>query len=135
MTTTVQATKTQPKLLIVPEASIELQPGERYAGVLLDDVGLVSHHLVLLPGDAAKITWPDACTWAAKAGGELPTRREQSLLFANLKGEFQPRWYWSGEAYEHDGSYAWDQVFSGGSQGYDHKSYEGRARAVRRVTA
>jgi hypothetical protein len=135
MTTTVQATKTQPKLFVVPEASIELQPGERYAGFLLDDAGLVSHHLVLLPGEAEKVTWTDACAWAAKAGGELPTRREQSLLFANLKGEFQPRWYWSGEAYEEDGSFAWDQTFDNGGQISEHKSYEGRARAVRRVTA
>ena len=93
-----------------------------------------THHLVLLPGEAEKINFADACTWAAKAGGELPSRREQALLFANLPNEFQPRWYWSGESYEGDGSYAWLQHFGYGLQFLSLKSYEGRARAVRRVT-
>ena len=129
-------------------AGIELQPGERYAGVLLNEDGTPSHHVVLLPGDAEDVTWQAALDWAKQAGGELPNRREQSLLFANgelpnrreqsllfanAKSAFEAAWYWSGEAHE-DGSYAWGQDFNGGGQGYDHKSYEGRARAVRRVT-
>ena len=42
--------------------------------------------------------------------------------------------YWSSEPYEDDGSYAWGQNFLHGSQYDVHKSYEGRARAVRRLT-
>jgi hypothetical protein len=126
-----------PITLILREAYIALQPGERYAGTLLTPEGLISHHLILLPGETTNTNWADACTWATKAGGELPTRREQALLFANLKAEFQPRWYWSSETYEDedDGSSAWYQYFGLGTQNNTRKSYEGRARAVRRVTA
>lgn len=116
----------------IPQAFIELAPGERYAGIVLDGAGEPKHHLVLLPGDAESITWPDALEWAKKAGGELPTRQEQALLFANLKGEFQATWYWSSQAHETDGSYAWGQGFGNGNQGSSRKSYEARARAVRR---
>jgi len=115
-------------------SGIELQPGERYAGVLLNEDGTPSHHLVLLPGDAEDVTWPAAVEWAKQAGGELPTRREQSLLFANAKSAFEETWYWSGDEHEND-SYAWYQYFRYGYQDGNHKSYEGRARAVRRVTA
>ena len=60
-------------------------------------------------------------------------RREQSLLYANLKSEFEEAWYWSCEEHASDGSYAWGQSFYFGSQSITHKSYEGRARAVRRL--
>ena len=118
----------------IAAATITLQPGERYAGLLLDAEGQPSHHLVLLPPIAGRLTWSGAKDAAAAAGGELPTRSEQSLLFANLKGEFEDAWYWSSEEYEGNGSYAWYQLFTNGSQGNDRKCYEGRARAVRRVT-
>jgi hypothetical protein len=124
-----------PTIFTVAEARITLQPGERYAGLLLSDNGQPSHHLVLLPGDSDDINWSDAKEWATSIGGELPTRREQSLLFANLKSEFQPRWYWSSQVHESDGSYAWGQDFDDGGQYYPHQSYEGRARAVRRLPA
>lgn len=120
--------------ITVPAADIELADGEIYAGLILNDDGTPSHHLVLLPGEAENITWPNAKDWAAKAGGELPTRQEQALLVANLKAEFQPRWYWSAE--EHvDGSGAWCQGFDYGDKLINGKSYEGRARAVRRFPA
>jgi len=126
---------TTPTLLTVREAQIELQPGERYAGLVLDAEGHASHHLVLLPGQAESVSWTAAKDWADSAGGELPTRQEQSLLFANLKSEFKPRWYWSAEEYEDDSSYAWIQGFGGGGQVSGIKSFEGHARAVRRFTA
>ncbi len=115
-------------------AGVELRRGERYAGVLLNEDGTPSHHLVLLPGDAEDVTWQAALDWAKQAGGELPSRREQSLLFANAKSAFEEAWYWSGEAHE-NGSCAWYQDFYYGIQNDLHKSYEGRARAVRRVAA
>ncbi len=113
---------------------IELQPNERYAGVLLDLNGEIRHHLVLLPEEAVGVTWQQATEWATKAGGELPTRREQALLFANLPSHFQLRWYWSSDTHEADDGCAWFQYFDDGYQNYHSKSYEGRARAVRRVT-
>jgi hypothetical protein len=124
-----------PKLMVLREAQIELHPGERYAGLVLDSDGLASHHLVLLPSAAEDVSWQDAKTWAASAGGELPTRQEQALLYANLKSEFEPRWYWSGQEHESDSSCAWNQVFNYGYQGGIGKSCQARARAVRRFAA
>jgi len=130
-----KATAAETQILIVSEATIELRPGELYAGLLLDDDGKPSHHLVLLPARAEDVSWDAAVEFAKQAGGELPTRREQSLLYANLKDQFAPAWYWSGEQHEGDGSYAWGQYFDYGGQVITHKSYEGRAVAVRRLPA
>ena len=110
-----------------------LKKGEQYAGILLGKDGQPDQHIILLAGDAENVTWSQAKTFAKKAGGELPTRREQSLLFANLKDQFQPRWYWSGEQHASNSDCAWVQIFSYGYQSSDYKSYQGRARAVRRL--
>jgi hypothetical protein len=110
-----------------------LKAGEEYAGISLGKDGAPDQHLILLPGEAEQVSWKDAIKWAAKAGGELPTRREQSLLCANLKEHFQPRWYWSSEQYAPGPDYAWRQDFSDGGQDGSDKSYAGRARAVRRL--
>lgn len=125
------ATAAAPDVLDLPATTIELRPGERYAGLILDDDGTPSHHVILLPGNAESLSWENAKVWAAKAGGKLPSRREQSLLFANLKNEFQGAWYWSGELYSE--SSAWHQNFRYGGQSYDAKGYEARARAVRLI--
>lgn len=78
-----------PKRFSLPSIDIELKAGERYAGLALHPDGTPSHHVILLPGQAVDVNWPDATAWAATIGGELPTRQEQSLLFASLKGEFR----------------------------------------------
>ena len=111
----------------------QLQPGEIYAGLLLGADGAPDQHIFLLPGAVEETTWPDAVTWAQSIGGELPTRREQALLFANLKGEFKQAWYWSGEQHEALADYAWFQYFGYGGQGNYLKSYSGRSRAVGRL--
>ena len=116
-----------------PIALGQLRTGERYAGLILGKEGEPGYHLILLPGEAEGKTWEQAKEWAASAGGELPTRREQSLLFANLREEFQSAWYWSGEQSESISNNAWLQDFGDGLQGYDHKYGEFRARAVRRM--
>ena len=123
--------KKQGALFVIPNASINLCYGERYAGIILNDEGDPDYHLILLPGEAESIKWEDAKQWAADRDGKLPTRREQSLLFANLKGEFKEAAYWSGQRHE-DERYAWYQLFSNGLQGYYGTNYEVRARAVRR---
>ena len=109
-----------------------LGKGEFNAGLIFKD-GAPSHWLVLLPGHAKDVTWEQAKEFAKKAGGELPTRPEQALLFANCKAEFEERWYWSGEQHADDADYAWSQYFSNGYQGCSHVSGRYRARAVRRV--
>lgn len=108
----------------------ELAEGEIYAGILIKD-DTPSHHVILLPGEAESVTWKAAGEWAASVGGELPTCKEQALLFANAVEHFQPRWYWSGEQYSRH--YARSQYFSNGYQDDYDKGYEARARAVRRV--
>lgn len=109
----------------------ELAEGEIYAGILIKD-GTPSHHLILLPGEVEPVNWKAAGGWAASIGGELPTRKEQALLFANAADHFQSRWHWSGEQYQRDN--AWGQGFDFGDQDNDAKGCEASARAVRRVT-
>jgi hypothetical protein len=130
-----KATTAEAEILVLSEASIEMRAGERYAGLVLKPDGSPSHHLILLPHKpAGELAWQAAVDWAATTGGELPTRREQSLLFANLKDEFEATWYWSSEEHT-DGSSAWCQGFSTGYQIYDRKFPELQARAVRRFSA
>lgn len=118
----------------VAAVTITLEPGERYAGLILGEDGKPSHHLVLLPGDKDGSKWSEAQSWAVDQGGDLPTRREQSLLFANLKGEFQGTYYWSRETHESDSASAWCQYFFYGYQGSGRKDdLSCRARAVRRL--
>lgn len=112
----------------------ELNEGEVYAGVLLGKNGAPNQHVILLPGDIEDGKWDDAKKWAESIGGELPTRREQSLLFANCGEEFKRDWYWSNETHESDSAYAWYQNFYYGSQYGGHKDdLSCRARAVRRL--
>ncbi len=120
-----------PKELFLAE---HLKPGEHYAGLILGKDGQPDYHLILMAGEPTDdLTWKAAQDWAKRIGGELPTRREQSLLFANLKEHFQHRAYWSCEPYEDGKRYAWAQYFDYGNQCDDRSNYELRACAVRRV--
>lgn len=121
-------------VITLPGTTITLAAGELYAGILLDENGQPGHHLILLPGDVEGRSWESAKSWAQEQGGELPTRREQSLLFANLKSHFEARWYWSAEEYEPEDAYAWCQTFVNGIQSNTRKDVSScRARAVRRL--
>ena len=119
--------------ITVLAVDIELAEGEHYAGRILNDDGTPSHDLVLLPGDHEDTTWQAAVDWAKSINGELPSRREQSLLYANAKRHFEDDWYWSGEPPASDASYAWLQNFYHGRQCLTHLGYQCRARAVRRL--
>lgn len=120
--------------LRLPAVEIELLPGERYAGAALDHEGFVTHHIILMPQRPdERLAWPDAMTWAQSVGGELPTRQEQSLLFANCKSHIEADWYWSREAHEDDGDYAWYCNFSYGTQHFSHQRRKCAAVAVRRL--
>ncbi len=110
----------------------KLAKGEAYAGILIQN-GKPAHHVILLPGEIENAPWQKAIDWAKKQGGELPTRKEQALLFANAAEHLQPRWYWSGEQHASAASFAWFQYFVDGYQHYGHKCNVGRARAVRRL--
>ena len=128
-----EAQEQQSASILFPETVIPLRPGEHYAGIVIGKDGEASYHLILMadkPTD--KLNWKAAKDWAKRIGGDLPSRREQSLLFANCKEQFDPDWYWSNQAYEKDASYAWDQDFYDGGQDGSLFGNEWRARAVRR---
>ena len=110
-----------------------LKPGELYAGIILGKDGAPDHHLILINAQANDVTWAEAKEFAAQSGGELPTRREQSLLFANLKEQFDERAYWSCEQHASYSACAWYQFFGDGDQTNRYTYVKLRARAVRRV--
>lgn len=110
-----------------------LSDGESYAGLILGKDGQPGYHLVLLPGEVEEVSWGTASAWAAQAGGELPTRRELSLLLANLREQFHRVWYWSSEQCEARSQLVWGQNFASGIQTMYGRPFRGRARAVRRV--
>jgi hypothetical protein len=95
-------------------------------------VAAQAYNLVLLPGEFTG-PWNDAVAWAKEQGGELPTRAEQLLLLAQARDEFKKDWYWSSEQHAGDSASAWFQDFDYGGQNGNHKGYELRARAVRRL--
>ena len=110
-----------------------LKKGEVYAGLILGKDGAPDHHLIVIPGEIEKATFDEAQKWARKQGGDLPTRREQRVLFANAKEAFKPDWYWSGELNASVASFAWCQGFSYGDQFTYRIYFHCRARAVRRL--
>jgi hypothetical protein len=86
-----------------------------------------------LPGEALEVSWSAAREWASGTGGELPTRRELSLLYANLREHFERVWYWSSEPQEPRAQLVWGQNFTSGIQTMYGRPFRGRARAVRRL--
>lgn len=129
-----EAAQSKERQIELPGGVLTLQEGERYAGIVLDEAGNFRHHLILLPGVIKDVNWETAVKWANKRGGELPTRQEWALMFANCKTHVQPRWYWTGETHEDDASLAWDCFFDTGHQSNVRKDCEGgTAVAVRRV--
>lgn len=117
-----------PSLTTVPTA----QPGERYAGIAFAD-GKPSHHLFLLDAKSDKtMKWDAAEAWAKSVGGELPSRFEAALLYANLRDQFDTsKWHWTA-AQASSGS-AWVQYFGYGTQLDFGKDDEFLALAVRRL--
>jgi hypothetical protein len=104
--------------------------GGTFAGITTKSDG--THcAVVLLPEQGEKLTWKKAMNWAAKQGGELPSRPVAALLFANAKSQLKPKWHWTSE--EEDASYAWHCYFSFGIQSTILKSDEGSAVAVRLI--
>jgi hypothetical protein len=110
-----------------------LRAAEEYGGIVLGKNGAPDEHVILLPGEKIDINWKDAQAWAKSIGGALPTRREQALLFANLKEHFQSRYYWSGEQHAGISSGAWSQGFGHGIQLSWAKGVRFCARAVRKL--
>ena len=109
-----------------------LTEGEIYVGAIGDAAGNL-HHVILLPGDNDDATHEAQLEWAKSVGGDLPTRIEQAMLWANHRDQFKKDWYWSNEIHHSESGWAWYQYFSDGGQSGSLRSDELRARAVRRL--
>ena len=109
-----------------------LTEGEIYVGAIGDALGNL-HHVILLPGDNDDATHEAQIEWAKSIGGDLPNRIEQAMLWANHRDLFQKDWYWSNETHHSESGWAWYQSFSYGTQHFDCRSNELRARAGRRL--
>ena len=119
-----------------PSIGAALPDGGIFAGITRGADGGPDCMLVLAEAKPADgISWQAAMAWAESLGQggvwSLPTRAESALLFANLRDQFEPRYYWTCEQYSR--YYAWGQLFDDGLQITSGKSFEGRARAVRRL--
>ena len=111
-----------------------LNEGECWIGTIISTDGSKREHIILLPGEIDSANWKEARAWAASIGGEVPDRCEGALLFATMKDEFKPEWYWTREQHIAYSGFAWSQYFDNGYQYSSYgKDYELRARAVRRV--
>ena len=110
----------------------KLAEGETYVGCIGDALGNL-HHVILLPGDNDDATHEAQLEWAKSIGGDLPSRIEQAMLWANHRDQFKNDLYWSNETYLSESGWAWSQSFGYGGQSLSRKFYELRARAVRRV--
>jgi hypothetical protein len=110
-----------------------LKKDELYAGIILGKDGEPDYHLILLSPKAVYANWEAAKRFASTVGGELPTRREQYQLYANLKEEFKGQHYWSGELRASNSDFAWCHNFYGGGESNYSKHIMLSARAVRRV--
>ena len=146
MTITLDAIKSEQSKIAAMIAAFEQQPsfpisvsfpplneGEKFVGVVISAAGSRRHYLILLPGAKNDVDWQRSMEWAQSIGGELPDRVESALLFATMKDEFEPEWYWTREQHASVSGFAWGQGFDYGGQISDGKSFQGRARAVRRL--
>ena len=108
----------------VPITIPELQDGETYAGLSRDPETGAWHHLILLPVLSGDLNWQGAIDWARSVGGELPTRFESALLYANARDKIDTDyWYWTATQFAGGDAYAWFQGFLNGNQLSDRKDY------------
>jgi hypothetical protein len=117
-------------------------PGEGgiFAGILRGNAG---DYAVIVPADPASdiddAPWKEAIERANQFRTDLhgdfsaATRAELALCFHNVPKLFKRDLYWSATPVAGDESYAWYQDLCNGYQDGDHKGYELRARAVRRL--
>ncbi|MFN4360492.1 MAG: DUF1566 domain-containing protein [Hylemonella sp.] len=120
------------RVIEIEGRTIELQPGERYAGARLDEQGQHLHDVIVLAArpDSDK-NWQAAQDWAADQGGEAPTPEEFALIKANCPEVLSKSWYWTNKTHAQDASCAWYFTSDGFTLSH-HKSAAGGALAVRR---
>lgn len=131
-TTAASRSRPDPVAILLPQ----LAAHEKYRGLVLDEQGEASHHLILVAVSDKGMTHGAALEWAKKLGADLAERNEGALLYANnadgaVDKERGP--YWLKPQYAGTAEYAWYQYFSNGYQTIWHKSLKLRAVAGRRV--
>lgn len=84
--------------------------GGVYVGSTIGERGRITH-TILLPGEKADVTWPDALSWAKEQGGDLPTQAELTMLSEHhrLAESCSPRVLWSSDR---EGDLAGARVFA-----------------------
>lgn len=111
-----------------------LEAGERYVGAVGDLRGGSLHHVILLPGDSDGAHWQFQMDWARSIGGDLPSEREQFLLWARCRSQFRLAWYWANQDHDQDAGRAVAQFIDDARLIHSYgKRAELRARAIRRV--
>ena len=121
------------RLIDQPALQIELQPGEWYAGAVLNEDGSVKHHLIVADSDNAGRTFAQVQAWAAARELSALTRQESRLIVAHRYSRLPGMsWFWTSEEHE-DASYAWGCNLGYGLVLDGSRSAEGGAVAVRRV--
>lgn len=125
-----QASK--PRQITIGTRTIELHPGERYAGAMLEEDGTLSHDVIVLAARfEGRKDWQGVQDWAKAVGGAAPSPEEFALIKANCADVLTESWYWTDRTHADEASSAWD-FNSYGLTDYHLKSYRGGALAVRR---
>ena len=114
------------------------EQGGIYAGILRGENHEPDYHLIHAEQEheIVKANWKAAVESAKTAlngfaDWSLPNRREARLLAINSPDNFdKDDWHWTSRQDADNPVYAWLQDF----EDYLHKSYECRARSVRRIS-
>ena len=104
--------------------------GGTFAGLITLPNG-THNAVVLLPALGDGLDWWEACEWANKHGGVLPTSSMAAILFANTKDRLQSKWHWTAD--EQGPASAWSCHFGNSYQDYLRKSFFSSAVAVRLI--
>ena len=123
-----------PTGLYLPAVTLTLQPGEWYAGAVINPDGLIKHHVIAagMRLNTARLTFGKAQKWAADSGLSAPTCQEARLIVAHHAGRLDDLlWFWTCE--EHSSACAWNCFLNLGLVIYLDRSAAGGAVAVHRV--
>ena len=111
--------------------ALALQPGEWYAGAVLNADGTAQHH-VIVAASARGLNFDQAQAWTAERELYAPTRQESRLIVAHHAGRLDDLlWFWTCE--EHDSAYAWNCYLNFGYVVCNVRGAAGGAVAVRRL--
>ena len=123
--------QSQVTVIKIEGRTVELQPGERYAGAKLDAQGNFLHDTIVMAARSDKThDFDGAQAWAKSVGGDCPSLEEAALIKANCP-DIVTRWTWSNKVHEEDASTAW-YFYSYGVTYGTYRSAQGGALAVRR---